>query len=55
MKAVLWTDTLQMIVMVGGVTATLVMGVVNTPGGLSQIWEDNLQSGRLDLIVSVES
>lgn len=48
MKAVLWTDTLQMIIMAGGCIALVIVGVVNE-GGLSNIWQANVDSGRMDL------
>ena len=45
----LWTDTLQLLVMISGVILVLIMGVVKE-GGFGEIWEVNKISGRLDFL-----
>ena len=47
LKAVLWADTLQMVIMVVGFATAAITGVVNQ-GGLARILEDARVSGRLD-------
>ena len=49
MKAVLWTDTLQLVIMLIGVFIVLIMGVVKE-GGFGSVWETNRLSGRLDFM-----
>ena len=48
-KAVLWADTLQMVIMVGGFAATTITGIVHQ-GGLSKVLEDARISGRMDAV-----
>lgn len=50
MKAVLWTDTIQTVFMVGGLLTVLIVGFIRE-GGIGNVWEANLQSGRLDFLV----
>ncbi|GLV41355.1 brother of rumpel [Carabus blaptoides fortunei] len=47
LKAVVWTDTVQTIVMFGGLIIVVVVGTMNV-GGLSVIYERNLQSDRFE-------
>lgn len=47
LKAVIWTDVLQMVIMLAGFVAVIARGTV-IQGGLTQIWEDARQGGRLD-------
>ena len=49
LKAVLWTDTLQLIVMIAGVLTVLAMGIAEE-GGFYQVWETSRISGRLDML-----
>ncbi|XP_069547161.1 sodium-coupled monocarboxylate transporter 1 [Brachyistius frenatus] len=46
LKAVIWTDVLQMVVMLAGFVAVIARGAV-LQGGLTKIWEDAGQGGRL--------
>ncbi|KAF6733846.1 Sodium-coupled monocarboxylate transporter 1 [Oryzias melastigma] len=46
LKAVIWTDVLQMGIMLAGFIAVIARGAV-IRGGLGQIWEDARQGGRL--------
>lgn len=50
MKAVLWADTLQSLLMVVGVITVTAAGIY-TEGGVANIWEANRVSGRLDFLV----
>lgn len=47
LKAVIWTDVLQMVIMLAGFVAVIARGAV-IQGGLTRIWEDADQGGRLD-------
>lgn len=49
LKAVIWTDVLQMVIMLAGFVAVIARGAV-LQGGLGQIWEDVRDGGRLDTI-----
>ncbi|KAK5603490.1 hypothetical protein CRENBAI_006327 [Crenichthys baileyi] len=44
LKAVIWTDVLQMVIMLAGFIAVIARGAV-IQGGLSTIWEDAGQGG----------
>ncbi|XP_061641190.1 sodium-coupled monocarboxylate transporter 1 isoform X3 [Phyllopteryx taeniolatus] len=46
LKAVIWTDVLQMVIMLAGFVAVIARGAV-LQGGLDKIWEDASQGGRL--------
>lgn len=46
--AVIWTDVLQCIIITLGIIATLVKGTTDA-GGVSNVFRENLRSGRLDL------
>lgn len=47
LKAVIWTDVMQMIIMLAGFVAVIARGAV-LQGGLTNIWEDAAERGRLD-------
>ncbi|MCJ8729484.1 hypothetical protein PDJAM_G00106770 [Pangasius djambal] len=47
LKAVIWTDVFQMVIMLAGFVAVIARGAV-LQGGLGKIWEDNYNGGRLD-------
>lgn len=47
MKAVVWTDTIQTVIMVGALTVVLVMGTINA-GGFAEVWKKNKEGGRID-------
>ncbi|XP_074531071.1 sodium-coupled monocarboxylate transporter 1 [Halichoeres trimaculatus] len=47
LKAVIWTDVLQMVIMLAGFVAVIARGAV-LQGGLTKIWEDAGEGGRLD-------
>ncbi|KAE8298291.1 Sodium-coupled monocarboxylate transporter 1 Electrogenic sodium monocarboxylate cotransporter [Larimichthys crocea] len=46
LKAVIWTDVIQMVTMLAGFVAVIARGAV-LQGGLTKIWEDAGQGGRL--------
>ncbi|XP_070815369.1 sodium-coupled monocarboxylate transporter 1 [Chaetodon trifascialis] len=48
LKAVIWTDVLQMVIMLAGFVAVIARGAV-LQGGLTNIWEDAGQGGRLEV------
>uniref|UniRef100_A0A7N8X794 Solute carrier family 5 member 8, like n=1 Tax=Mastacembelus armatus TaxID=205130 RepID=A0A7N8X794_9TELE len=47
LKAVIWTDVLQMVVMLAGFVAVIARGAI-LQGGLTKIWEDAREGGRLN-------
>uniref|UniRef100_A0A8C6NV76 Solute carrier family 5 member 8, like n=1 Tax=Nothobranchius furzeri TaxID=105023 RepID=A0A8C6NV76_NOTFU len=47
LKAVIWTDVLQMVIMLAGFVAVIARGAV-LQGGLTKIWQDAAEGGRLD-------
>ena len=47
MKAVIWTDTFQMVIILLGVVALVIKGSLDT-GGISRVWQINLDGGRID-------
>uniref|UniRef100_A0A1I7W7V0 Sodium-coupled monocarboxylate transporter 2 n=1 Tax=Heterorhabditis bacteriophora TaxID=37862 RepID=A0A1I7W7V0_HETBA len=48
LKAVVWTDSLQAVLMYGGVLAVIVQGLRHPRvGGLSRVWEIAVESGRV--------
>uniref|UniRef100_A0AAY4D0B6 Solute carrier family 5 member 8 n=1 Tax=Denticeps clupeoides TaxID=299321 RepID=A0AAY4D0B6_9TELE len=47
LKAVIWTDVFQMVIMLTGFVAVIARGAV-LRGGLGRIWEDARQGGRLE-------
>jgi len=46
-KAVVWTDFIQIIIMYGVMILIMVKGTVSV-GGLSTVWEKNWESGRIE-------
>uniref|UniRef100_A0A671YTF1 Solute carrier family 5 member 8, like n=1 Tax=Sparus aurata TaxID=8175 RepID=A0A671YTF1_SPAAU len=47
LKAVIWTDVMQMVIMLAGFVAVIARGAV-IQGGLTNIWEDARKGGRLE-------
>lgn len=45
MKAVVWTDVLQLLIIIGGLLVMVVVGVVDL-GGLGVVWQVALQHNR---------
>ncbi len=54
MKAVIWGDVLQFIVLMGGLLAILVVAVGGTEGGLSGVWATGLESGHISFDFSLD-
>lgn len=48
LKAVVWTDTIQFVAMIGGIVAVTYVGI-HSAGGLVSIWETSKAGGRLDI------
>ncbi len=46
MKAVLWVDTLQAVIMLAGLLAILIRGVAKL-GGIEEVWRRAGEHGRL--------
>lgn len=49
MKAVLWTDAVQLLIMIAGVLTVLIYGTLKE-GGIVEVLRVNRLSGRLDFI-----
>lgn len=49
MKAVLWTDTFQVGMMLAGLLAVLIQGSIEV-GGFSKAWERSVASGRINFV-----
>ena len=52
MRAVIWTDVMQLIVLLGGQLAIAIIAITRVPGGLAKVIELGHQGGRLDLSFS---
>ena len=48
-KAVVWTDTLQTVILIVGYLAMIVGGTVAV-GGFGVIWNKSLEGGRLNFV-----
>ncbi|XP_054002276.1 sodium-coupled monocarboxylate transporter 1-like isoform X2 [Hylaeus anthracinus] len=47
LKAVVWTDAIQTVVMFGGVVVVAVLGTLRV-GGIERVWERNRDTGRIE-------
>ena len=47
MKAVLWADTAQILVMVAGLLAVIIRGCM-TVGGVAEVWRIAEEGGRIN-------
>jgi sodium-coupled monocarboxylate transporter 8/12 len=52
MRAVIWTDVMQLVVLFGGQLVILIVAISRLPGGMGQVIELGRQGGRLDLSLS---
>lgn len=52
MRAVIWTDVMQLIVLFGGQLLIVFVAVGKIPGGLTGVWDTALADGRMDLSLS---
>src|SRR5262249_50319480 len=46
MKAVIWTDTIQFVILCGGIVLVLVLAVGEVPGGLPAVWQIAEEHGK---------
>ena len=46
MKAVVWSDTVQIFLMMGSVVALVIKGTIDV--GIENVWERNLNSSRIE-------
>jgi len=53
LKAVIWTDVIQMVIMLAGFVAVIARGAI-LQGGLAKIWEDAGRGGRLEAFEYVD-
>nr|XP_039268550.1 sodium-coupled monocarboxylate transporter 1-like [Styela clava] len=49
LKAVIWTDVLQSIIMISGFLVVIIQGSINL-GGFSNIWKEAVNGGRIDFV-----
>ncbi|XP_018319368.1 sodium-coupled monocarboxylate transporter 1 [Agrilus planipennis] len=47
LKAVVWTDTVQTVVMFGALITVMIMGIVSV-GGFEEVWSRSQEGGRID-------
>lgn len=52
MRAVIWTDVIQLLVLFGGQLAITLVAIDKIPGGLGGVWETAVNDGRLDVSLS---
>jgi sodium-coupled monocarboxylate transporter 8/12 len=54
MRAVIWTDVMQLVVLFGGQLAIALIALARIPGGFAKVVELGHQGGRLDLSFSLD-
>jgi SSS family transporter len=54
MKAVIWTDMIQFIVLLGGQLLILAVAIAQVPGGAKGIYQIGMETGKLDLSLSFD-
>jgi len=54
MRAVIWTDVMQLIVLFGGMLLIMAFAIGRVPGGLAQVVEISGQGGRMNLSLSFD-
>ncbi len=52
MRAVIWTDVLQLMVLFGGQLMIVLVAAGKIPGGLGSVWDTAVADGRMDLSFS---
>ena len=52
MRAVIWTDVMQLVVLFGGQLLIVLVALGRIPGGLSGMWDTVVADGRMDLKLS---
>ncbi|MBD1422333.1 sodium:solute symporter family transporter [Sphingobacterium chuzhouense] len=54
MKAVIWGDVMQFIVLMGGLIAILVVALLGTQGGLAGVWTTGMETGHISFDFSLD-
>jgi SSS family transporter len=54
MRAVIWTDVIQLIVLFGGQLTIALVAMDKIPGGLGGVWETAVNDGRLEVSLSFD-
>jgi len=54
MRAVIWTDVMQLVVLIGGQLTIALVAIARIPGGFARVVEIGHQGGRLDLSFSFD-
>lgn len=54
MRAVIWTDVMQLIVLFGGQLLIVIVALGKIPGGLGGMWDTVVADGRMDLSMSFD-
>lgn len=52
MRAVIWTDVMQLVVLFGGQLMIVIVALGKIPGGLGGMWQTVVADGRMDLSLS---
>jgi Na+/proline symporter len=52
-RAVIWTDVMQFCIMFGGLTATIIIILLNIPGGLGEIFTRMHEAGKLGSTLAI--
>lgn len=45
-RAVVWTDLIQFVILAGGVTWVIIVAIAQTPGGIGGVWSFAMEHGR---------
>ncbi|MBT4814479.1 MAG: hypothetical protein HON70_02210, partial [Lentisphaerae bacterium] len=53
MKAVIWTDVIQFVVLFGGMVIAIVFILMKVPGGVGAIWETATAAGKTNFVIDV--
>jgi Na+/proline symporter len=48
--AVIWTDVVQSVVLVGGAVLALVLVILHVDGGVAEIWRAGMEQGKFELV-----
>ncbi len=53
-KAVIWTDVAQFVIMFGGMITAAIIILVGVPGGFGEIWETLTAAGKTDMTATMD-
>jgi SSS family transporter len=53
MKAVIWTDVIQFVVLFGGMVLAIIFIVLKIPGGVGEIWQTASDAGKTAFLIDV--